>query len=356
MQYKELVDFLRKRDQYNIVDDSSRQMENVFNQCLAVKGYERALIITDFGKPGKSASTLLGASLFFAARRLGLDANFVIQKAKGKGEQADKYIIRELNQLDEPAIIFLCTYRGAGSVQPFYKSLKQFCTDYNHRYITSAGLQELPTSQFRNIVNLIDVDYNKMQAKANRISSALDSGKEVQVTASRGTDIWIGINKMRPVENAGDYRSFGSGGNLPVGEVYTAPRKRKAEGIIVVDGSVKHYKGTSVLKKPVKMVFSHGEVIDITGTQAKKIWRTLEMAEEKAEEKRDVYRLGELGIGINPNADFFGPTLLNEKTLGTAHIAIGNNLHFGGDVRAPVHLDHVFRDPEILVDGKILRV
>ncbi|MCK4670699.1 MAG: aminopeptidase [Nanoarchaeota archaeon] len=356
MKYKEVVDYLKRRKQHNIVDDSSRQIENVFKQCLDVKGHEKVLILTDFGKVGKSASTLLGASLFFAARRAGLDTEFVIQKIKQRGEKADKYIINALNQLEDPAIIFLCTYRGAGSVQPFYKSLKQFCMDYNHRYMTSAGLQELPTSMFPHIINIIAVDYHVMQEKAKRISSVLDKGKEIYVATDKGTGLWIGINKTVSIVNAGDYRAFGSGGNFPVGEVYIPPRKSKAEGVVVVDGSVKHYKGTSLLKKPVEMRFERGEVVDIVGTQAKKIWKTLRLAERKAEDKRSVYRLGEFGIGINPNAGFFGPTLLNEKTLGTAHIAIGANYHFGGDIKAPVHLDHVFKNPVIRVDGKILKV
>ncbi|MBW3013830.1 aminopeptidase, partial [Candidatus Woesearchaeota archaeon] len=351
MLYKEVVEYLKRRKQYNIVDDSSYRVENVFRQCLGVKGDEKVLVITDFGKPGKSASTLLGATVFFAAKRLGLDASFVVQTVRKRGEPADKYIIRELSKLDDPSIIFLCTYRGIGTVQPFYKSLKQFCLDYNHRYITSAGLQELPTSQFQNIISLIDVDYHNMQAKAKRISSVLDKGKELQVSTDKGTDLWIGINKMDSIKNSGEYQRFGAGGNLPVGEVYIAPRKSKAEGVVVVDGSVKHYKGTSVLKKPVQMVFSRGEVIDIKGTQANKVLQTLKMAEERSEEKRNVYRLGEFGIGINPNGDFFGPTLLNEKALGTAHIAIGSNVYFGGDVKVPVHIDHVFKNPVIAVDG-----
>ncbi|RMF05165.1 aminopeptidase, partial [Candidatus Woesearchaeota archaeon] len=44
--------------------------------------------------------------------------------------------------------------------------------------------------------------------------------------------------------------------------------------------------------------------------------------------------------------------LEDEKVLGTAHVALGNNISFGGSVNVPVHIDGVFRKPTVFVDGR----
>lgn len=74
--------------------------------------------------------------------------------------------------------------------------------------------------------------------------------------------------------------------------------------------------------------------------------RRLDLAGEKA------YRVAELGIGLNPKAKIIGLVLEDEKVLGTVHIALGNNLSFGGDNDVPLHLDGVILKPDIYVDGK----
>ena len=84
--------------------------------------------------------------------------------------------------------------------------------------------------------------------------------------------------------------------------------------------------------------------------------QTLLNAEKRAKHPWGIRRIGELGIGINEKARICGPTIINEKTLGTAHIALGSNAWFGGNIYAIVHLDQVFKDPKIWVDGQRIRV
>jgi leucyl aminopeptidase (aminopeptidase T) len=40
--------------------------------------------------------------------------------------------------------------------------------------------------------------------------------------------------------------------------------------------------------------------------------------------------------------------------MGTVHIAMGNNLLFGGTVDVPVHLDCIILNPTLVVDETIL--
>jgi aminopeptidase len=55
--------------------------------------------------------------------------------------------------------------------------------------------------------------------------------------------------------------------------------------------------------------------------------------------------LAELGVGINPGAIVSGVSIVDEKARGTAHIAFGTNISFGGVNAARVHIDGVLLDP-----------
>ena len=61
--------------------------------------------------------------------------------------------------------------------------------------------------------------------------------------------------------------------------------------------------------------------------------------------------IGELGIGVNPGAVITGNMLEDEKTLGTAHLAFGNNEDFpgGGKNKSSIHRDYLFYRPTIEV-------
>ena len=48
--------------------------------------------------------------------------------------------------------------------------------------------------------------------------------------------------------------------------------------------------------------------------------------------------------------------IVDDKTLGTAHIGIGSNYWFGGSIYAIIHLDQVFKNPAIYLDGKLLKI
>lgn len=64
--------------------------------------------------------------------------------------------------------------------------------------------------------------------------------------------------------------------------------------------------------------------------------------------------MAELGIGLNPKAKIIGIILEDEKVIGTVHIALGNNLSYGGTNDVPLHLDGVIKSPDVYVDGKVI--
>ena len=64
--------------------------------------------------------------------------------------------------------------------------------------------------------------------------------------------------------------------------------------------------------------------------------------------------IAEVGIGLNRKAKVTGIVLEDEKAYGTCHIALGNNIGFGGKVDVPLHIDCVIKKPTIFLDDKII--
>ena len=56
--------------------------------------------------------------------------------------------------------------------------------------------------------------------------------------------------------------------------------------------------------------------------------------------------MAELGIGTNAGARITGSIITDEKVLGTAHVAFGDNANtsYGGDNHAAIHVDGVMAD------------
>ena len=58
--------------------------------------------------------------------------------------------------------------------------------------------------------------------------------------------------------------------------------------------------------------------------------------------------LGELGIGLNPAITrVTGCTLLDEKMVGTAHVALGENRALGGVNNSALHWDLVIQGAQL---------
>ena len=102
----------------------------------------------------------------------------------------------------------------------------------------------------------------------------------------------------------------------------------------------------------LKTAFEKGEVVDYKGDNVKIFDKFLES------NTGDIRKIAELGIGTNPGAEYIGGYIIvDEKIMGTIHIAIGNNGGaFGGKNRASAHLDMIkpFETGKIYSEGKVI--
>ena len=169
----------------------------------------------------------------------------------------------------------------------------------------------------------------------------------MRVTTPGGTDCTFDVTGREWKVDDGVLDRPGAFGNLPAGEIFIAPLATGADGVCVIDRSIA-LAGEGLVDEPIRMTFARGRIVAIEGGEAAEAART---AIAEAGEGADV--VAELGIGTNAGARITGSIITDEKVLGTAHVAFGDNANasYGGDNHAAIHVDGVMADAVVEADG-----
>src|SRR3989344_3071098 len=350
------LNWLKETKLVDLAKETSQPLKRIFLPCLGIQN-EKILIIGDTGSAGKYVSPVLSGAYYYAAESLNLNTKLILQESKARGTEADEEVQNAIAELREGNVIFTILSDKLGSLGKLGKSFRHLCKTKKHRFVSAPSLGRLDTDKISAILRAIDINYKPLQVQHAEIKKQLDEAKELHVTTDAGTDLYFNIDGMESIASDGNYALPGKGGNLPAGEVYTPPNGKKVEGKVVIDVSSRTIGGTRLIKHPVTLFIENGSIVNIEGKdEAKELQETLEWAAERAKQPGNVRRISEFGIGMNPNASVIGATIVDEKTKGTAHIAIGSNYWFGGDIYAFIHLDQIFNKPAIKLDGKLLKI
>jgi leucyl aminopeptidase (aminopeptidase T) len=192
----------------------------------------------------------------------------------------------------------------------------------------------------------IEADFERVYPVVQRMAQILTEGKHVQVTAPGGTDFATSIEGRRGGEDIWS-RTRGTASGGPSIEVNVGPLEGTTNGVLVVDGSGA---GIGLVEEPIVITLREGTAVTIEGgAEAKDLREMLEAASHP-----NSYNVGELGIGLNPKGRLTGNIMEDESTYGTCHVALGNNVSYGGSNPAPTHLDLIIRQPTIEVDGQVI--
>ena len=333
--------------------------ENVLKENLAVSS-EQVLFIGDkgYGTTNLLAPILTNA-FSVAANNMGITNSTVYQTTKARGESADIVMLREMKNLPPQSVIVVNVSNRLGDMKYLGKSFRTFCRARGHRFISAASLGMLQNNYLPNIVDSLNVNAKQLHHKGMQLKRKLDDASAITVLTKKGTDLTIGLENMRSRVASGLYTVPGTGGNSIPAETYVAPAKNSVNGTIVIDGSIRTTNKTILCKNQVEMTVKNSEIVSMNSSpEAKLLQQSLVWARKnsKNSNKNNVKKIAELGIGLNDKAKIIGSTIVDEKTKGTAHIAIGSNGWFGGDIKTIIHLDQVFKDPMFKIDGKLMRM
>ena len=350
MKDTEFINWLKREELFFLVEKYYPQFKKIFSDCMKVVK-EHVLIILDLGYPTRRCAAVLAGCYLLAAKRLNLTYKLVVQDPKYTGQQAHPEVIEALLNHPSGNIICLALSGKLGSMKHIGKSFRTYIANNKHRFVSTPGLRDLETKYFSKLASSIDVDYAQMRVRGQELKKKVDFAETCQIMTDKGTNLTVDIHGKRAISNDGEYSN--RGGNMPSGEVYFAPRGKRVEGVIVIDGTLKHNEGTIIVKEPIKLKISNGEIIDIQGgEEARILEKTFIEVEKRAQYPWGIKRVGEIGIGINPGASLIPLTIVSEKAENTAHVGIGSNTWFGGTIYAISHFDEVFKNPRVYLDNK----
>ena len=193
----------------------------------------------------------------------------------------------------------------------------------------------------------MSADYAGLAVRCRQFADALAGSRRIRVTAPSGTDLELSVEGRDWILDDGRLTQPGEFGNLPAGEIFIAPLEDSANGVLVVDAAIAAI-GRGLVDEPVRIEFKAGRVVDVQGGHAADVFRRLITAPGAGV-------IAELGIGTNEKARMQGNVITDEKVLGSAHVAVGNNTgSYGGVNESDVHCDGCFRDATIEADGVIV--
>jgi leucyl aminopeptidase (aminopeptidase T) len=306
------------------VTDLSGAARAVLDDCLALKGGESLVVVTD---PG---TRTIGEVLVSAGRAR--DAESVLVEMSE----------RETNGTEPPASVAAAMAECDVLIAPTTKSLSH---TEARRAATAAGARvaTMPGITEEMMARTMAADFSALRPRSRKVARLLTDGSEVRITSAAGTHLTLGIAGRTALSDDGDLGAPGAFGNLPPGEAFLAPVEGTTQGRLVVDGTMWP---VGRLPKPLVWEVEDGYVRDLSGPQAAEITAAL------GKHGRDAFAIAELGIGTNDAAQLTGNVLEDEKILGTIHVAIGDNHTFGGTIRVSSHQDGIVLDPTLEIDGQ----
>ncbi len=352
----------------------------------AIKSGERVLIVTNRSLKNGAAQTYeISQAIYDECREAGAQPVLIVQPEKASLDSADPVVLAALKT--EPDVFFSVSENKLGKdpegiANPYIAedgSKHDHIFDYLLYGKKSMRAVWTPGITLDMFARTVDIDYTELDGRCRDLCARYEGVVSVHVTAPGGTDITVPVAGRKALTDDGSFRTAGSGGNVPAGEVFISPVVGKGSdrtggenpadagapggcsGRIVFDGSMSLNEGDIVIKTPITVEVRGGFAVSVSGgEEAAKLNATIAAAERSALDmekvgilsaeqaavyKRNARNIGELGIGLNPAARITGNMLEDEKAFGTCHFAIGSN--YDGDAPSLIHLDGVVRDPVV---------
>ncbi len=295
-----------------------RVAKKVLSECMNLKEDESYLVITD------EATHEVGRVLYEQGREMTRE-NYFMMVPCGKEATVSTPKLAETALRSAPDVIMIPTKRSYTHMDATTYAWKN-----GSRIATLPGITK---DIFK---RTLDIDYGELRERGEILISKLEKAERVKIKTKSGTNLKMKIpNRILP--DLGKFNEPGEYGNLPAGEVFTAPDKDEVNGKIVIDSM------QDIANPKTELIVYKGKVQEVEGDDGFK---------EKLWGYRNGRRIAELGIGLNPKATITGNILEDEKVMGTCHVALGKNINFGGKVDSEIHWDAILIKPDIWLDGE----
>ena len=309
---------------------AGQTVENVLGRCLGVTAGENVVILVDDGTDRRVVDLLtagLGARsctpLVVAMPRAAIPGSEV----PGPVEAA----MRHCDAVIELTSVFI------GSNQARRRANAE-----GVRYLAMPGVT---MSTFRP-TGPLSVDFDELRSAAEAVGEQWTAAREFTLTTPAGTALHGSVSERPGRVLHGICRLPGDYMAPPDIEAGTAPVEGTVHGVAVIDADLL-FMGVGPLQEPVVLTFDEGRLVGAEGPEVQRLTSMLDRCDDDR-----MTNFAEVSLGLNPAGHVCEVAMETESALGTAHIALGNSIAYGGTVPAVAHLDCVMRDATLSLDGE----
>jgi aminopeptidase len=310
-------------------------------KCMGVAAEDRVFIITDYEREH------LGSLV--AAAALKRKANVTVHFLEHYGERpltAFPEALRHDLLQARPTVTYYIATAKPGEIAFRIPLLPFLVQELKVRHGHMIGIDDAVMAEG------MCADYEEVFSLTNQVYDLVRNAQTIHVTSVKGTNVTATFHKdWKWIPCHGRYTTQGKWGNLPEGEVFTAPAT--VDGVLVCDVLGDYFSHKyGVLKHPVVMHVKQGYITEI-------------MSEDKAlaKELRDYFfsvpngnRAGEFAIGTLTSLKQLSGNLLQDEKMPGLHVAFGNPYpeFTGADWDATIHVDVIPSRCTIEVDGRTI--
>jgi leucyl aminopeptidase (aminopeptidase T) len=311
--------------------DASRSANLIIRRLLAVKPGEQVAIVCDPHTEMSMAYALAGV-----VESVGAEYTLLMMPTRRTERKNDLTPVIEQGLGAADCLIGLTGASGAPTYSSVVKAL------FDQKKLRSISMVMRTLDNFTSGGAL--ADYEQLYDEGQQLAAVWEKASHIHVTSPGGTELRAPVAGEKVIVECGFATEPGLEAAFSDGEVSQMPRVNTAEGVIVVDGPIAHIGQPA---SPITLRVQGGRVVSVQGEsrQALELRRIVETVSEAA-------NIAEIGIGLNPMSRRNGDFEEEKKARGNVHIALGDNVFYGGYVHSPVHMDMVIYNPTVRLDER----
>ncbi len=310
-------------------------------RCMGVTSQDRVFIITDYARESIARRV--------ASIALAKHADVTVRFLEHYGERPLTVFSDELRSdllHAHPTVTYYIATAQPGEISFRLPLLPFLATELKVRHGHMIGIDEAL------MADGMCADYDEVFTLTNSIYDLVREARTIHVTSAKGSDVTATFNKdWQWIPCHGRYHEQGKWGNLPEGEVFTAPAT--VDGVLVCDVLGDYFSEKyGVLDHPLVITVKNGYVTEVS-------------SEDKAiaQEVHDYLfsvpngnRAGEFAIGTLTSLKKLVGNLLQDEKMPGLHVAFGNPYpqFTGADWDAKIHVDVIPDCCTIEVDGRVI--
>jgi len=314
---------------------------NAVNVCLRVQPDERVTLITDH------RTLEIASSIYREISKVGAPCNVFVLEDFGPRPHRDMPQ-PILDDLAGSQVSVYSVHGQAGELRTRMQ-MTRVVTDHRlrHGHMININHQIMQEG--------MRADFNRVDEISTKVWGLAKSAKTIRATTALGTDIIAEFDPRLKWLKTSGIISKEKWGNLPGGEVFTAPRM--VNGTFIVDGVVGDYlcaKYGDLSDEPLTIVVKESRMTEVYSDNKEleqEFWRYCHTDDNSN-------RVGEFAIGTNIQVKHVIGHILQDEKIPGVHIAFGHpySEHTGANWTSTTHIDVVGTKFDIWIDErKIMR-